>query len=626
MRFVVTSLLEGVGCCQESDPLLAVADKVAKRPDNVLGLLVRPITHNEVSIMETRGCRAENWEMIKVVEDFDPFRVRRVHLLGHCVLGRFSGDVEQPNGLRLPRGIYDTTLIDCQIGNDCLIENVRCARNLIVERGAVLFDCGSVTGSGASLFGVNQVYAVGPEVGGREVPCFACMDIPGAARIARHREDRLAQDQLLQEWQAYKDRVRNPYAWICRDATVQHTVRLADCFIGPGAVVDQAGALERVALLPKKDAAVHVDGLATVRDSVVQAGVRISGSALVQRSLLCEAATVDEHGLVSDSIIGPNTSIGKGEVSHSLVGPFVGLHHQSLLIAAMWPEGKGNVAYGAMVGANHTGRSPDQEVWPGEGMFFGLGSSIRFPCDFSEAPYLLVAAGVTLLPSQITFPFSAVTTPVDALSTEELVPRAYNELLPAWWLFANAYGIERNEHKYTTRDRAISQKVEAKIWRPDTVALVHAALQRLRAVEQVKPLYFDEDIPGIGKNFLRESSRQKAIGAYERGLCRYALRILLGEQEGQLTIPGSAEIAHALLDELMPQVNVHDRLQELVTIEQENARIVEASKKADDERGERLIPGYEAAHVLATDDPVVARARQRAASTAARVAAVQMRL
>ena len=204
----------------------------------------------------------------------------------------------------------------------------------------------------------------------------------------------------------------------------------------------------------------------------------------MQGSLLCEAAKIDEHALINESIIGPNAGIGKGEVTSSLVGPFVALHHQSLLIAAIWPEGKGNVAYGAMIGANHTGRAPDQEVWPGEGVFFGLGSSVRFPSDFSQALHLLVAAGVMLLPSKITFPFSAVTTPADALADEHLVPRAFNEFLPAWWLYANAYGIERNEHKYATRDRALTQKVEHKIWRPDTVALVYRALQccdRLRA-------------------------------------------------------------------------------------------------------------------------------------------------
>ena len=52
--------------------------------------------------------------------------------------------------------------------------------------------------------------------------------------------------------------------------------------------------------------------------------------------------------------------------STSLVGPFVAFHHQALLIAAYWPEGKGNIAYGANVGSNHTGKAPDQEIRPGE--------------------------------------------------------------------------------------------------------------------------------------------------------------------------------------------------------------------------------------------------------------------
>ena len=77
-----------------------------------------------------------------------------------------------------------------------------------------------------------------------------------------------------------------------------------------------------------------------------------------------------------------------GEVAASLLGPFVSFHHQALLIATLWPEGKGNVAYGANVGSNHTSKAPDQEFWPGEGMFLGLGVNIKFPADFSRAPYM----------------------------------------------------------------------------------------------------------------------------------------------------------------------------------------------------------------------------------------------
>lgn len=59
---------------------------------------------------------------------------------------------------------------------------------------------------------------------------------------------------------------------------------------------------------------------------------------------------------VTHSILGPDSGVGSGECHHSLVGPFVGFHHQALLIAAIWPLGRGNVGYGANVGSNHTSR------------------------------------------------------------------------------------------------------------------------------------------------------------------------------------------------------------------------------------------------------------------------------
>ena len=61
-------------------------------------------------------------------------------------------------------------------------------------------------------------------------------------------------------------------------------------------------------------------------------------------------------------------------------------------------EGKGNIGYGANIGSNHTGRLPDKECYPGEGVFFGLGCNIKYPCNFQHAPYSLIASGITLLP------------------------------------------------------------------------------------------------------------------------------------------------------------------------------------------------------------------------------------
>ena len=94
--------------------------------------------------------------------------------------------------------------------------------------------------------------------------------------------------------------------------------------------------------------------------------------AIVENSLLIEHSCVERHAKVVRSIIGPNTSIAEGEVTSCLVGPFVGFHHQALLIGALWPEGKGNIGYGAECGFKPYGQAPDQEIRCGEGAFFGL--------------------------------------------------------------------------------------------------------------------------------------------------------------------------------------------------------------------------------------------------------------
>ena len=108
------------------------------------------------------------------------------------------------------------------------------------------------------------------------------------------------------------------------------------------------------------------------------------------------------------SFLGLDSSIARGECHHSLIGPFVGFHHQALLIAALWPLGRGNIAYGAMLGSNHTGKVNDQECWMGEGCFFGLGVAVKYPCNFTGSPYSLFAAKCTINPMRLDLPFSLI--------------------------------------------------------------------------------------------------------------------------------------------------------------------------------------------------------------------------
>jgi hypothetical protein len=604
----------------DKSELMEAAKLVNKRRDNVLGLLLRALTREEIALMEDRGCRADDWTQVQVAQDFDAFRVRRSHFKGHCILGRFTGDVEVIPGITLPTGIYDCTLINCQVGNDCLLENVRFAANVIVEHQAVLFDVGSITCSGNARFGCGQALKVACEIGGRELPLWAEVTVDEAAVIVRERADAAGQQAVRDAVEKYAKSIASPVTWVRRHAKIRHTERLHDCYVGNSAMIDHALDLSNLAVLSTADEPTSVGGGAAVSDAVLQWGVAVAGNGIVRQSVLLEHSAVDEHATVIQSLIGPNTSITKGEVTASLVGPFVGFHHQSLLIAAYWPEGKGNVAYGAMVGSNHTSRAPDQEIWPGEGTFFGLGCAIRFPTDFSEAPYSVVGMGTSTLPQKMRFPFSLIMVPADPLDeSASHVPRAYNELIPAWGLHANAYGLVRTELKFAQRDRAKRHVIDYKVLRPSIMRLVKKAYDRLRAVKKINTVYLEEDIDGIGKNFLRESTRLEAIEFYSRAMKRYALRVLLAEREGNVQIPGSSELAHELADELMSKSDGNERLRLLVEIERANAELVQASKSRDDARGERIIPGYAAAHTPAGQDLVIKSAWERVEKTTNRI-------
>jgi hypothetical protein len=347
----------------------------------------------------------------------------------------------------------------------------------------------------------------------------------------------------------------------------------------------------------------------------------VSTLAVVERSVLAEHAHVERHGKVRQSLIGPNSGVAEGEVTASLIGPFVNAHHQSLLIAAFWPEGKGNVSSGANVGSNHTGKAPDQEIRPGEGLFVGLGVNIKYPADFSRAPYSIIACGVTALPQKVAFPFSLINAP--AASFPGVSP-AFNEIIPAWLLSDNLYTLKRNEAKYLARNRARRSRFDFEVLRPDTVDLMRNACRRLTAVGLRKPLYTGKDIDGLGKNYLVEANRLKAIETY-RFFIRYYALLGLKDQLKEALSQGMRGVLTEILFEpsddprwehqrrLLSELGLSDLascLHELPLMLEQVARSVECSKAKDDERGRSIIDDYAEAHVAAVDDAFVRQTRK----------------
>lgn len=576
---------------------------------------LRPVGKDLGTALAQNGNVCSDWSKVRVAAGFDPSRVRNCVFEGAVVIGKFDAMAEVSPCVKVPTGLSASRITNCVIADNALVADTKLLANYLVGKKAVVFANGIVAANPPCVFGTGQVLPVALETGGREVEVYAEITVGVAARIATSRRDASLLESYHKLLEDYLSKIGGERGFIGEAAVVRNCPTIRDTFVGPHAVLDGVTLVENCAVLSNAEEQTRVEGGALVKNSILQWGCHVSSMTIVQDSVLCEHSSAERHGKVTESILGPNTSIGEGEVTASLVGPFVGFHHQSLLIAAYWPEGKGNVAYGANVGSNHTSRLPDQEIRPGEGNFFGLGTNIKFPSDFSRAPYSIIATGATTLPQKVTFPFSLINTPTARIAN---IPPAFNEIVPGWVLARNIFMVKRNENKYIKRNKARRFKFDAEALRPEIVDMMLHARKTLTKVGG-REVYTGKDIPGLGKNYLAEANRTAAVETYTFYIQYYALTGLL--RELQQIIARGGKIASdflrtrssnrrweherkILLRELADN-DLRRSLRLLADMEKKIAHDILEAKRKDNIRGERIIPDYADAHPPAEEDSFV---------------------
>jgi len=575
------------------------------------------LTAEQIGILKANGNTSSDWSKVRVIRGFNAERVKNSSFYGAVVLGRFTKDAELEKGVVHPTGIYNSRIVNSIIEDDCLISEVKLLSNYVVRKDAILFNDGTIVCEEKATFGNGGELPIAIETGGREVKIFAEITVDIAAKIATSRADKTLIRQYEHQVEQYTKKVTSPKGVIEESAVIKNTPEVRNAYIGQGAIIDNASMIANATILSNVDEKTEISCGAFVKKALIQWGCEVTSMAIVVNSVLTEHSHVERHGKVTDSIVGANTGIAEGEVTACLVGPFVGFHHQALLIATFWPEGKGNIGYGANVGSNHTSKAPDQELWPGEGTFFGLGVNVKFPSDFTKSPYSIIATAVNSLPQRILFPFSLVNSPAERFDG---ISPAYNEIMPGWVLSDNIFTIRRNEGKYKKRNKAKRSQIEFEVFRPEIVKMMLDARSKLENVKLIKRVYTDSDIKGIGKNYLLESNRKKGVNAYTFYIRYYALLGLKKKLEEYLSTRKKSKIKtllstatrdrrweherRVLVSELKEN-SIHDNLRLLAKMQEEIAKSVQVSKEKDDIRGARVIDDYPEAHAPASEDSFV---------------------
>jgi hypothetical protein len=235
-------------------------------------------------------------------------------------------------------------------------------------------------------------------------------------------------------------------------------------------------------------------------------------------------------------------------------------------------------------------------LWAGEGTFFGLATAVKFPSNFQDAPYTILAAGVVTLPQRLSLPFSLILDePLDTVET-----RGLNRVVPGWVLKENIYLLLRNEAKHLLRNQARRHSFDLRIFRPEIVEKLWKARVLLANCEG-KAVYTKVDLPAVGKNYMLEEDRREALDVY-REFLRYAALKLFSEKELD-GVPCDSDWLRGLFRRL--NLDYFSTEQNLLLYLAEERSLWLASlktKERDDERGVTIIPDYEAFHRPAEED------------------------
>lgn len=375
----------------------------------------RKLTTEEIAALTANGCSAESWELIEVVDGFDPAKVRMSAFSGCCRLGRFEKSFPFPGGVREPSGIYRATLHNVTVGDDARIANVRSyLANYDVGAGAIVANVDKVYVDGETLFGNGVEVAVLNETGGREVTIHERLTAHEAYLEAMYRHRPVLIEKLKGFARSVAASAASNRGQIGAGARVTDVGLIHNVRIGEGAVVDGAARLYNGTLASRADSPVVVGRGVIADDFIILDGSKVEDATRLTRCFVGQACELGHGYSASDSLFFCNCQEENGEACAVFAGPFTVTHHKStLLIAGMFSfmnAGSGSNQSNHMykLGPIHQGAlergsktsSDSYVLWPARIGAFSLvmGRHTTHP-DTSSLPfsYLIESKGVTYL-------------------------------------------------------------------------------------------------------------------------------------------------------------------------------------------------------------------------------------
>ncbi len=300
--------------------------------------MFRSLTAQEIAQLEAQGCAATNWSEVEVAEAFEPLHVHNTHFSGHNQIGVFNREIELPGGLKIHSGIYNATLHNCEVGDDCHLYNIHnYIANYHIGSNTCIENVNAILVDGRSTFGNGVRVPVMNEGGGREIPIFNELSASLAyiLTLYRHRPKMIHEIERLID--AYAEEHASDHGYIGDHVRILNCGSIKNVYVGDYAELSGVSRLKNGSINSNEAAPIRLGSGVKCTDFIIASGVEIGDSTLVDKCFVGQGCIFDKHYSAGESLFFSNCQGMHGEACAIFAGPYTVTHHKStLLIAGMF--------------------------------------------------------------------------------------------------------------------------------------------------------------------------------------------------------------------------------------------------------------------------------------------------
>ena len=300
--------------------------------------MFRSLTAQEIAQLEAQGCAATDWSEVEVAQAFEPLHVHNTHFSGHNQIGVFNREIELPGGLKIHSGIYNATLHNCEVGDDCHLYNIHnYIANYHIGSNTCIENVNAILVDGRSTFGNGVRVPVMNEGGGREIPIFNELSASLAyiLTLYRHRPKMIHEIERLID--AYAEEHASDHGYIGDHVRILNCGSIKNVYVGDYAELSGVSRLKNGSINSNEAAPIRLGSGVKCTDFIIASGVEIGDSTLVDKCFVGQGCIFDKHYSAGESLFFSNCQGMHGEACAIFAGPYTVTHHKStLLIAGMF--------------------------------------------------------------------------------------------------------------------------------------------------------------------------------------------------------------------------------------------------------------------------------------------------